>query len=161
MYDHFQYYISWHQNKFSWCTIENDHSFEWNEDRVTVFLKWTDFMYKFSYQCNKQKILDKAIVCTSKSLNKVLTFDWQVSFYEGIHPPERERCISVVSGRKRFVSAFLDRRETSRDSLCPEKKREKIYNYSFHLTVVLRYESYCEDKVLLQCWQGTIHSYIT
>ena len=23
--------------------IENGHSFEWNEDPVTVFLKWTDF----------------------------------------------------------------------------------------------------------------------
>ena len=23
--------------------IENGHTFEWNEDRVTVFLKWTDF----------------------------------------------------------------------------------------------------------------------
>ena len=30
-------------NKVSWCIIENDHSFERTEDRVTVFLKWTDF----------------------------------------------------------------------------------------------------------------------
>ena len=26
--------------------IENDHNFEQNEDRVTVFLKWTDFTKK-------------------------------------------------------------------------------------------------------------------
>ena len=25
------------------CIIENGHSFEWNEDRETVFLKWIDF----------------------------------------------------------------------------------------------------------------------
>ena len=28
---------------FGWCCIENDHNFERNEDRATVFLKWTDF----------------------------------------------------------------------------------------------------------------------
>ena len=32
----------------SWCIIENGHSFEWNDDRVTVLLKQTDFK-KFSY----------------------------------------------------------------------------------------------------------------
>ena len=33
------------QNKVSWCNIniENDNNFERNEDRTTVFLKWTDF----------------------------------------------------------------------------------------------------------------------
>ena len=36
---HFQYNISWHQNKVSCCYIENDHNFERNEDRATVFLK--------------------------------------------------------------------------------------------------------------------------
>ena len=40
--------ISWHQNKVSWCIIENGHSFVWNENRVTVFLKWTDFNTIFS-----------------------------------------------------------------------------------------------------------------
>ena len=29
--------------KVRWCIIENGHSFEWNEDYVTVFLKWIDF----------------------------------------------------------------------------------------------------------------------
>ena len=28
----------------SWCIIEKGHSFEWNEDHVTVFLKWTDLV---------------------------------------------------------------------------------------------------------------------
>ena len=31
------------QNKVSWCYIENYHNFERNEDRETVFLKWTNF----------------------------------------------------------------------------------------------------------------------
>ena len=35
------------QNKVSWCCIENDNDFERNEDRATVFLKWTDFSLKF------------------------------------------------------------------------------------------------------------------
>ena len=35
--------LTWHQNKVSWCIIENGHSFEWNEDHVTLFLKWKDF----------------------------------------------------------------------------------------------------------------------
>ena len=26
----------------SWCIIKNGHSSEWTENRVTVFLKWTD-----------------------------------------------------------------------------------------------------------------------
>ena len=26
-----------------WCYIENDNDFERNENRATVFLKWTDF----------------------------------------------------------------------------------------------------------------------
>ena len=29
----------------SWCIIENGHSFEWNEDRITLFLKWTDLSW--------------------------------------------------------------------------------------------------------------------
>ena len=29
--------------------IENGHSFEWNEDPVTVFLKWTDISYLKSF----------------------------------------------------------------------------------------------------------------
>ena len=39
----FQYNISRHPNKVSWCCIENYHNFERNEYRATVFLKWTDF----------------------------------------------------------------------------------------------------------------------
>ena len=35
--------FKWNQNKVSWCIIENDHNFDQNENRVTVFLKWTDF----------------------------------------------------------------------------------------------------------------------
>ena len=35
--------ISWICFDVSWCFIENGHSFEWNEDHITVFLKWTDF----------------------------------------------------------------------------------------------------------------------
>ena len=34
--------IQLNQNKVSWCIIENDHIFEWIEDRTTVFLTWTD-----------------------------------------------------------------------------------------------------------------------
>ena len=30
-------YISWNQNKVSWCVIENDHDFERTEDRATDF----------------------------------------------------------------------------------------------------------------------------
>ena len=29
---------------FVLISVENDHNFEQNEDRVTVILKWTDFM---------------------------------------------------------------------------------------------------------------------
>ena len=39
----FMIIFNWNRNKVSWCIIENDHSFEQNEDRVTVFLKWTGF----------------------------------------------------------------------------------------------------------------------
>ena len=35
---HFQY-NQLNQNKVSWCYIENDHNFERNDDRATVFLK--------------------------------------------------------------------------------------------------------------------------
>ena len=35
--------FNWNQNKVSWCIIGNDHNLEQNEDRETVFLKWTDF----------------------------------------------------------------------------------------------------------------------
>ena len=31
---------------FSWCNIENDHNFEWTEDRANGFLKWIDFTSK-------------------------------------------------------------------------------------------------------------------
>ena len=44
---HFQNNISCHQNKVSWCYIENDHNFERNEDCATVFLKRTDFNKMF------------------------------------------------------------------------------------------------------------------
>ena len=42
--DLFQYYVSLNQNKVSWCIIENDPNFERNEDRATVFIKWTDLV---------------------------------------------------------------------------------------------------------------------
>ena len=42
----FQYNISWLCFDVSWCCIEKYHNFERNEDRATVFLKWTDFSTK-------------------------------------------------------------------------------------------------------------------
>ena len=32
---------------FVLISVENDHNFEQNEDRVTVILKWTDFSIYF------------------------------------------------------------------------------------------------------------------
>ena len=29
--------------------IENDHNFEWTEDCATVFLRWTEFSFKWKY----------------------------------------------------------------------------------------------------------------
>ena len=37
------FHVRWNQNKVSWCCIETYHNFERNEDRATVFLKWTNF----------------------------------------------------------------------------------------------------------------------
>ena len=51
----FQYNISWHQNKVSWCCNENYHNFETNEDCATVFLKWTDFRKCFINESHKEK----------------------------------------------------------------------------------------------------------
>ena len=45
----FQYNISWHQNKISWCYSETYHNFERIEDRAIVFLKWTDFSWQKIY----------------------------------------------------------------------------------------------------------------
>ena len=39
-----QHQLSWHQKKVSWSYIEKYHNFKRNEDRATVFLKWTDFI---------------------------------------------------------------------------------------------------------------------
>ena len=39
--------------RFSWSIIETDHIFEWNEDRTTVFLKWTDFRYIYAFYKTK------------------------------------------------------------------------------------------------------------
>ena len=47
---HFQYNISWLCFDLSWWYIENDHNFERNEDRATVFLKWTDFIALYFYR---------------------------------------------------------------------------------------------------------------
>ena len=35
--------ISWLYFDVSWCNNENVHSFEWNQDRITGFLRCTDF----------------------------------------------------------------------------------------------------------------------
>ena len=43
LFGSYQYNISWLCFDVSWCCIENYHNFERNEDRATVFLKWTDF----------------------------------------------------------------------------------------------------------------------
>ena len=42
-YSHFQYSISWHHNKVSWCYIENDHKIESTEDCTTRIITWTHF----------------------------------------------------------------------------------------------------------------------
>ena len=41
------------QHIVSWCYIENDYNFERNEDRATVFLKWTDFRRVLSRSWNE------------------------------------------------------------------------------------------------------------
>ena len=58
---HFQYHINWHQNKVSWCYIENDHNFERNEDHIfrqsydldPFFLIWVPFFIAYFFSVSK------------------------------------------------------------------------------------------------------------
>ena len=89
IYDLFQLYISWHQNKVSWYIIENGHSFEWNEDRVTVFLKWTDFSNIFWFVRNpfSSSSIHFAQIWSKKSKIKkaiVILFVNVTTFYSNI-----------------------------------------------------------------------------
>ena len=46
-----------HQLTFFWCQLMyywKMSSFEWNDDRVTVFLKWTDFISAIFQRCKQQ-----------------------------------------------------------------------------------------------------------
>ena len=57
--------------------IENGHSFKWNEDRVTVFLKWTDFSRRLLWNSSRRR----EIFSKKKSSHYLENMRW-VNFFE-------------------------------------------------------------------------------
>ena len=86
--DHFQYNMSWNQNKVNWCIIENDHNFERTEDPATVFLKWTDINdgYKraspWSWDAQLSNLISSSSYQTIQTEKKML-WEWQ-HFYSAL-----------------------------------------------------------------------------
>ena len=84
----FQYSVSWHQNKVSWCYAENDHNFERYGDRATVFLKWTDFTSALLdkncstqhwQKCNFCSKIEVKLITVMKALIEFDLFSWLFS----------------------------------------------------------------------------------